>query len=99
MAQKLEASDVSGLTSEALHERLFPTEILSPQQVIPDYEYVHRELLKDGVTVKQLWEEYVMDCRESGNLYFRYTQFCKKYRVYVDTHRLPMHIRPPGALE
>lgn len=24
MAQKLEASDVSGLTSEALHERLFP---------------------------------------------------------------------------
>lgn len=97
MAQKLEASDVSGLTSEALHERLFPTEILAPQQVIPDYEYVHRELLKDGVTVKQLWEEYVMDCRESGNLYFRYTQFCKKYRDYVDTHRLTMHIRhKPG---
>lgn len=97
MAQKLEASAVSGLTSEALHERLFPTEILAPQQVIPDYEYVHRELLKDGVTVKQLWEEYVMDCRESGNLYFRYTQFCKKYRDYVDTHRLTMHIRhKPG---
>ena len=76
MAQKLEASDVSGLTSEALHERLFPTEILAPQQVIPDYEYVHRELPKDRVTVKQLWEEYVMDCRESGNLYFRYRQFC-----------------------
>lgn len=97
MAQKLEASDVSGLTSEALHERLFPTETPAPQQVIPDYEYVHRELLKDGGTVKQLWEEYVMDCRESGNLYFRYTQFCKKYRDYVDTHRLTMHIRhKPG---
>lgn len=97
MAQKLEASDVSGLTGEALHERLFPTEILTPQQVPPDYEYVHRELLKDGVTVKQLWEEYVMDCRESGSLYFRYTQFCKKYRDYVDTHRLTMHIRhKPG---
>lgn len=38
-----------------------------------------------------------MDCRESGNLYFRYTQFCKKYRDYVDTHRLTMHIRhKPG---
>lgn len=97
IAQKLETSDVSGLTSEALHEQLFPTEILAPQQVIPDYEYVHRELLKDGVTVKQLWEEYVMDCKESGNLYFRYTQFCKKYRDYVDTHRLTMHIRhKPG---
>lgn len=97
MAQKLEASDVSRLTSEALHERLFPTKILAPQQVIPDYEYVHRELLKDGVTVKQLREENVMDCRESGNLYFRYTQFCEKYRDYVDTHRLTMHIRhKPG---
>lgn len=39
MAQKLEASDVSGLTSEALHEQLFPTEIPAPQQVpgFPNY--------------------------------------------------------------
>lgn len=29
MAQKLEASDVSGLTSEALHERLFPPDGMS----------------------------------------------------------------------
>lgn len=29
----------------------------------PDYDYVHKELLKPGVTVMLLWEEYVERCK------------------------------------
>ena len=93
----LEPGDVSSLPDEALHRQLFPDEVAEPLQTLPDFAYVHRELLKDGVTLKQLWEEYMMDCCESGELYFRYSQFCKRYKDYVDTNRLTMHIQhKPG---
>lgn len=85
------------LPDDALHRQLFPNDVVKPLQTIPNYDYVHKELLKDGVTLKQLWEEYMMDCRESGELYFRYTQFCKRYRDYVASNRLTMHIHhKPG---
>ncbi len=40
--------------------RLFLPEKLSADQIyeLPDYEYVHEELKKVGVTLKLLWEEY-----------------------------------------
>ena len=29
----------------------------------PDFDYIHKELLKPGTTIKLLWEAYVDDCR------------------------------------
>ena len=50
-----------------------------------------------GVTLKLLWEEYVDSCRQSNQLYFRYSQFCKRYRDHVEQNNLTMHIRhKPG---
>jgi len=63
----------------------------------PDYEYVHREMAKSGVTLSLLWAEYCERCRQSGEIPFMYTQFCKYYRDYAAVHKATMHIkRKPG---
>ena len=76
---------------------LFPEKAEEPVLEVPDYEYIHRELLRHGVTLKLLWEEYVDRCREAKKPPYMYSQFCKRYADYVDQNRLTMHIQhKPG---
>lgn len=76
---------------------LFPEKELIPVQGIPDFEWVHKELLKDGVTLRSLWEEYCDQCREEKKPPYMYSQYCKLYSEYVNQHRLTMHIsHKPG---
>lgn len=43
----------------ALESRLFVTVSTGPYvRPIPDMEYIHRELRRDGVTLQLLWNEY-----------------------------------------
>jgi transposase len=85
------------LNDQELHQQLFPEESQVPILVTPDYDYIHKELLKSGVTLKLLWDEYVDTCRRSGKPPYMYSQFCKLYQDYVNQHRLTMHIRhKPG---
>lgn len=58
----------------------------------PDYEHIHKELAKTGVTLSILWREYYEGCRASGELPFMYTQFCKYYRDYVFENNAVMHL-------
>ena len=58
----------------------------------PDYESVHRELAKSGVTLSLLWNEYREACRLSGEIPFMYTQFCKYYREWAGRTQATMHI-------
>lgn len=84
-------------SDQELHKHLFKAEGRSPSQEPPDCAYVHKELLKKGVTLKLLWEEYVAKCCQSDKLHLMYAQFCKVYHDYVDTNRLTMHIQhKPG---
>ena len=39
--------------------------------------YFYKELLKKGVTLKLLWEEYAAKCCQAGKLHLMYAQFCK----------------------
>ena len=34
---------------------------------MPDYNYIHKELLRNGVSRKLLWIEYIEDCRANGD--------------------------------
>lgn len=43
---------------------------------MPDYAYIHKELLKSGVSKKLLWIEYMEDCRQAGEKPLMYSQFC-----------------------
>lgn len=63
----------------------------------PDYDYVHKELLKPGVTVMLLWEEYVERCKLENKPFLKYTQFLKLYKKHVEKNNLTMHIgQKPG---
>ena len=93
----LSMDDVEGMDSGELHRRLFPKLATTPAIHLPDYVYVHKELLKPGVTLKLLWNEYSAGCNQSGLLHLQYSQFCKLYRDFVDRHHLTMHIQhKPG---
>lgn len=76
---------------------LFPEKELIPVQVRPDFEWIHKELLKEDVTLQSLWEEYCDQCREVKKPPYMYSQFCKLYSDYVNQHRLTMHIRHKPA--
>lgn len=57
-------SSVKDLSELDVQNLLFEQEMkinLSIKQ--PDFDYIHKELLKPGTTIKLLWEEYVDDCR------------------------------------
>jgi transposase len=85
------------LNEVEIHQRLFSERSQQPELVTPDYEYVHKELLKSGVTLKLLWEEYVDGCRSSQQAPYRYSQYCKLYQDHVDHNHLTMHIKhKPG---
>ena len=53
---------------------------------MPDYDYIHKELLRNGVSKKLLWTEYMEDCRANSDEPLMYSQFCyikKKVDVKV----------------
>lgn len=80
-----------------LRQLLFPEESKIPILVMPDLEYLHKELLKSGVTLRFLWDEYVDTCRPSDKLPYMYSQFCKLYQDYVNKHHLTLHVKhKPG---
>ena len=63
----------------------------------PDYERVHRELGKSGVTLSLLWIEYCEECKRAGEIPYQSTQFNKRYREYAERVGATMHIeRTPG---
>ena len=64
---------------------------------MPDYDYIRKELLKNGVTKKLLWTEYMEECRQSGDKPLMYSQFCYHIQQDENKHRATMHInRKPG---
>ena len=80
VAKLVKACHEQQLEAAAVDCHLFPEDVSLPVQVQPDYECIHKELLKSGVTLKLLWDEYAADCQQAKKLYFMYSQFCKRYR-------------------
>ena len=96
-AQQLEETALESLEESEVHRLLFPEETLLPVLVAPDFAYTHKELLKSGVTLKLLWQEYVDSCRSAGKPPYGYSQYCKLYQDYVAKNKLTMHIQhKPG---
>ena len=48
-----------GMTDGALEELLFPSEKSATDRRLPNYNYIRKELLRNGVTKKLLWIECV----------------------------------------
>jgi transposase len=72
-----------GLSEAELYARLYPGNTGSPRRrAEPDYEYLHRELRRPGVTLQLLWVEYREDHPRDG---LQYSQFCRHYRAWEGT--------------
>jgi transposase len=57
-------------TDTALAKKMFPSvakKVKSKRQ--PDFTYVRKELLKNGVSKKLLWAEYMEDCRRTPDVF------------------------------
>ncbi|MCL2661145.1 MAG: IS21 family transposase [Acidobacteriaceae bacterium] len=64
---------------------------------VPDFEHIHKELGKSGVTLSLLWIEYCEECKRTGEMPYQSTQFNKHYREYAMRTGATMHIeRKPG---
>ena len=68
-------------TDEALEKLFYPKLNSRPQKRVPDYDYIRKELLRNGVSKKLLWTEYMEDCRANGEeplMYVFYKHFLDK---------------------
>ena len=96
---KLDYGTVSALSDRELVKQLFPQGESKPTFKMPDYDWVHRELTKPGVTLQLLWFEYCDKCRSASEMPYQLTQFKKYYRDYAVQTKATMHItHKPGEL-
>ena len=95
--QDLSWSKIKNYSTEEVARKLYPSTALGQQYKMPDYEWVHREMQKSGVTLSLLWVEYCEQCRQSGELPYKSTQFNKYYADYVHKTKATMHLEhKPG---
>ena len=86
------------MTDIELDKLMFPKEDkISSNRRMPDYAYIRKELLHNGVSKKLLWTEYMEDCRANGEEPLMYSQFCYHIQQEEQKHRATMHVnRKPG---
>jgi len=91
----------SVMSNKDIARVLNPNESSKPAYRMPDYDNIHREMAKSGMTLQLLWFEYCDACAESGAIPYQLTQFKKYYRDYLQRTKATMHIvrRPGETLE
>ena len=79
-----------GVNEEELYQKLFPEEkaAAEPARPLPEWEKIHKELSKKGVTLRLLWIEY----HEKHPDGYGYTQFCEYYRRWSKSQPVTAHI-------
>ena len=75
------------MTERALEEALFKKRPISLKCKAPDFEFIHKELAKNGVTLSLLWNEYCEQCRMEGSRPLMYSQFCHHYQRFAIQNR------------
>jgi transposase len=86
-----------GMTDKALEGLMFPKDKTATNKRMPDFDYIRKELLRNGVNKKLLWYEYMEDCRQAGEDGLQYSQFCWHIQQDEQKRHATMHIpRRPG---
>lgn len=95
--QSITWDKVSSKTNAELELILFPQQRSPVLKRVPDFSYIRNELLKNGVSKKLLWTEYIEECRLNGEEPLMYSQFCHYIQQDELKRRATMHIsRKPG---
>jgi len=77
--QGLSYDEASGMTNEAIHERLYPKRMAGLAKAEPDWTDIHKRLEANRrLNLQYLWEEY----RYSSPEGLGYSQFCRRYHQW-----------------
>jgi transposase len=66
------------LGDKQLEDLLFPPQDTASEQPLPDWKAIRTELVRPGVTLALLWEEYRTEHKNG----YGYSQFCNLYRIW-----------------
>ena len=86
------------VTNEALDELFYGSRSgSSTTYAAINYDYIHRELSKKGVTLTLLWQEYCEKAYANGEKPYMSTQFGDKYRQWARITKATMRVaHKPG---
>ena len=91
-------ADVRNLGENEVYRIIYPDK--HQEEVVfeaPDYEYIHKELKKPGVTLKLLHDEYVEKCTARGTIPMGKTKSNEGYAEYMLQNNLTGRIsHKPG---
>ena len=93
--------NIADLSEREVAAMLSPHPESTPVFKMPDYEYVEKELRRPGVKLSLLWVEYCEQCRDSGELPYKQTQFYKYFRQYCNISKATMRLshKPGDTME
>ena len=91
-------ADVADMPDDEVYRLLFPdrNNHVSVFEE-PDWEYVHRELAKVGVTLQLLHLEYRDVCAENGKVAMGYDRFCKRYGAFTVSKQVTSRVGHKAA--
>jgi len=85
------------VSDRMLELKLFGNRTRVQNRKMPDFEYIHQEMARKGVTLSLLWNEYCDNCRMENSRPLMYTQFCYHYQEYAVENKATLHIHhKPG---
>lgn len=80
-----------------IEDHLFGSDQLNLVYQMPDFEKIHKELLRPGVNLQLLYDEYADECRRNSHPFYQRSNFYRLYSEYVKKNNLTMHIsHKPG---
>lgn len=83
---------IAGMSDDELYGDFFPDKSSPTVLEEVDYNYVHKELNKTGVTLKLLWDEYVAATRLKGNFPVSYVTYTRGYDGCVSIRGFANHL-------
>jgi|LGVF01.2.fsa_nt_gb transposase len=87
------------LTNPDMQAILYPGRACTNGRKLPDFETIHNELARPGVTLSLLWAEYCEQCRNEQVIPYQHSQFNAKYHAYAASKKATLRIkRKPGEL-
>ncbi len=94
--------DVQDMTDAQACEALWPERAEAARAVEAiDWDHVHQELARTGVTLRLLWEEYLAKAQEDGVAALSYTTFTRGYARYAKARGVTSRVehKPGVAME
>ncbi len=80
------------ITDSALEELTFPKDKSATNKRMLNFDYIRKELLRNGVNKRFLWVEYCEECLMSNEEPLIYSQFCYCIQKDEEKRKATMHI-------